>query len=186
MIDFVNFILNKVYNPLPVQEKSIDAAFDKTVSDIRYHHPELTADIIQKRIVQNQNELAIFLFRLGEQFHLNAEDHLKPQIHWLMKELCGCEIYFNNRIDTGFYINHGEGTVIGSRNIIGKGFIIHQGCTIGHRKNGVGGGNTIGDNVTMYCNSSILGELSIGNNAVIGAHVLIKQNVEPGKVILNK
>lgn len=117
------------------------------------------------------------MFRLGREIYENNLDELKFQIHWLLKELCSCEIYFNNVIDTGFYIIHGEGTVIGSRNRIGKGFKIHQGCTIGHRKNGEGNGNVIGDNVTMYCNSSIIGELNIGNNVVLGGHVMITSNI---------
>ena len=117
------------------------------------------------------------MFRLGREIHENNLDDLKFQIHWLLKELCSCEIYFNNVIDTGFYIIHGEGTVIGSRNRIGKGFKIHQGCTIGHKKNGEGNGNVIGNDVTMYCNSSIIGELNIGNNVVIGGHVMITSNI---------
>ena len=108
------------------------------------------------------------------------------KIHWLLKELCSCEIYFNNEIDSGFYIIHGEGTVIGSRNKIGKGFKIHQGCTIGHRKNNVGNGNVIGDNVVLYANSSIIGELNIGNNVVIGAHVLVTENVSDDKIVVSK
>ena len=117
------------------------------------------------------------MFRLGREIYENNLDELKFQIHWLLKELCSCEIYFNNVIDTGFYIIHGEGTVIGSRNRIGKGFKIHQGCTIGHKKNGEGNGNVIGNDVTMYCNSSIIGELNIGNNVVIGGHVMITSSI---------
>jgi serine O-acetyltransferase len=54
-----------------------------------------------------------------------------------MRKWCGCEIYFNNEIGEGFYIIHGLGTIIGSRNIIGRMFRIHGNCTIGHRKNGL-------------------------------------------------
>ena len=186
MRDFVAFLLTKVYNSKPIADVLIDNAFQKTVEDVHYHFPEITTEEIRVRIEMNYNELAVFLFRLGNEIHLNKMDDLKFQIHWLLKELCSCEIYFSNEIDKGFYIVHGEGTVIGSRNKIGKGFIIHQGCTIGHKKNGEGNGNEIGDNVKMYSNSSIIGELVIGNNVVIGGNVMIFKNIENDKVITIK
>ena len=102
----------------------------------------------------------------------------------MLKEVCCCEVYFNNNIKEGFYIVHGEGLVIGSRNSIGKGFIIHQGCTIGHKINGSGNGNFIGDNVTIYCNSSVIGELNIGDNTIIGANVLVNKDVNKGSIVI--
>ena len=186
MKNFVRFLLSKVYNSKPISDELIEAAFQKTVADLRYHFPEITLEEIRIRIETNGNELAIFLFRLGHELHINKLDDLKFQIHWLLKELCACEIYFNNEIEPGFYIVHGVGTVIGSRNKIGKGFKIHQGCTIGHKKNGSGKGNIIGDNVTIYSNSSIIGELVIGNDVVIGGNVLIFNDIESDTVITVK
>jgi serine O-acetyltransferase len=183
MEDFVQFLLKKVYKPKSIRNEYILTAFELTVKDVNYHFPDLSKEEIKSKIINNSNELAIFLFRLGIVLHQNNEEDLKPQIHWLLKELCSCEIYFNNEIGEGFYIVHGEGTVIGSRNEIGKGFKIHHGCTIGHKKNGGGNGNKIGDNVTMYCNSSIIGELTIGDNVIIGAHVLIAQNIASNALI---
>ncbi|RZJ52006.1 MAG: hypothetical protein EOO44_13140 [Flavobacterium sp.] len=186
MEDFVLFLLKKVYNSKAIGEHYINIAFELTVKDVNYHFPNLSKDEIKNSITNNSNELALFLFRLGRVLHENNEEILKPQIHWLLKELCSCEIYFNNQIGEGFYIVHGEGTVIGSRNTIGKGFKIHHGCTIGHKKNGGGNGNIIGNNVTMYCNSSIIGELTIGENVVIGAHVMIAQNIADNSLITQK
>lgn len=183
MKDFVTFLLTKVYNSKSISDEIVAIAFDKTVADVQYHFSNLSTSEIESRIKSNSNELAIFLFRLGNELHLNNLEELKPQIHWLLKELCSCEIYFNNTIDVGFYIIHGQGTVIGSRNTIGKGFIIHQGCTIGHKKNGSGNGNTIGNNVTMYCNSSIIGELIIGDNSIIGAHVLVVNDLHSNMIV---
>jgi serine O-acetyltransferase len=185
MKDFIAFLLARVYQSKPIDGKYIDIAFKKTVEDVTYHFPNLSKDEIKARVLANSNELTIFLFRLGRELHLNDEEFLKPQIHWLLKELCSCEIYFNNEIGEGFYIVHGQGTVIGSRNIIGKGFKIHQGCTIGHKKNGEGRGNIIGNNVTMYCNSSIIGELNIGNNVVIGGHAMLTKDVDSDKIVLS-
>ncbi len=183
MIDFISFLLNKVYRPRPIKDELILAALDKTVKDIKYHFPDATIEEIKNKIAGNNNELAIFLYRLGREIHLKQLEDLKPQIHWLLKELCACEIYFNNEIGEGLCIGHGEGIVIGSRNKIGKGFIIHHGCTIGHKKNREGNGNNIGNDVIMYCNSSIIGELTIGDNVIIGAHILVSRNLDNGSII---
>ncbi len=183
MKNFVDFLLTKVYESKSIPVEIVQSAFEKTVADVQYHFPEVSALEIEHRIQSNSNELAIFLFRLGSELHQNNLDELKPQIHWLLKELCSCEIYFNNSIDVGFYVVHGQGTVIGSRNRIGKGFVIHQGCTIGHKNNGSGDGNRIGDNVTMYCNSSIIGELKIENETIIGAHIMLANDLDAKKII---
>ena len=184
MYDFFSFLLTKVYNSKLVHRDIIQRALEKTIDDIKYHFPKLSSDQIEQNIKKNSNELAVFLYRIGSELHCNNLEELKYQIHWLLKELCCCEIYFNTEINEGFYIVHGQGTIIGSRNKIGKGFIIHQGCTIGHKKNGVGNGNVIGNNVTLYCNSSILGELNIGDNVVIGAHVLVTNHIEDNIIVV--
>ncbi len=183
MKDFVDFLLSKVFDPKPIDAVHVERALVATVNDVRYHFPDLDAGEIMRRIQSNANELAVFLFRLGAELHMAGKEDLIPQVHGLMRQLCGCEIYFNNSIATGFYVIHGVGTVIGSRNTIGRGFKIHHGCTIGHRINGQGAGSRIGNDVTVYCNSSIIGSLEIGDNAVIGAHQLITDDVAANQKI---
>nr|WP_317631514.1 serine acetyltransferase [uncultured Flavobacterium sp.] len=186
MTDFVSFLLKKVYNPKTILQDNIDQALDLAIKDVQFHFPTLTKQEIINRIQSNSNELAIFLYRLGNLLvHKERLDEVS-QIHWLLKELCSCEIYFNTNIDVGFYIVHGQGTVVGSRNIIGKGFKIHQGCTIGHKTNQGGKGNIIGNNVTMYCNSSIIGELQIGDNVVIGAHTNVVKNIPDNTIVYSE
>ena len=185
IINFVNFLLQRVYQPKQIADALILKAFEKVVIDVNYHFPETSETTIIEKITTNQNELAMFLFRLGCELHHQNQETLKPQIHFLMKDLCGCEIYFNTKIDQGFYIIHGEGTVIGSRNNIGKGFVIHQHCTVGHKVNGSGSGNTIGNNVKMYCNSSVLGALTIGDNVTIGAHTMVNKNIKANTTVIS-
>ena len=70
------------------------------------------------RIMSNANELPIFLYRLGRSMFLADQNDIRLKIlHGIMRKWCGCEIYFNNEIGEGFYIVHGLGTIIGSRNV---------------------------------------------------------------------
>ena len=96
IIEFVAFILKKVYKPIPIDNDIINTFFLKIKKDINYYFLNLTEDDIIERIVTNQNELAIFLFRIGNELHLNQKDSMKHQIHALLREMCACEIYFNN------------------------------------------------------------------------------------------
>ena len=66
-----------------------------------------------------------------------------------------------------------------------KVLLFIKGCTIGHKRNGAGSGVFINDNVKVYCNSSIIGEVEIGENVIIGAHVLITKNVIPNSIVTN-
>ncbi|MFD2528372.1 LbetaH domain-containing protein [Polaribacter marinaquae] len=184
IINFISFLQKKVFKPVLIPSYIVNRALESTILDVRYHFPETNENEIIFRIINNKNELAIFLYRLGSELHNVNLDNLTPQVHWLLKELCSCEIYFNNKIDEGFYIVHGQSTIIGSRNKIGRGFKIHQGCTIGHKINGKGTGNIIGNNVVMYCNSSIIGENKIADNVVIGAHTLVNKDVEKDKIVI--
>ncbi len=184
MEEFVNFLLSKTFfrGENEIVSQHIDTALNNCIEDVRYHFPDLSDQEIISNITCNQNILPIFLYRLGNIIYQetpNSETFWA--IHWIMRECCSCEIYFSNTIDTGLYIQHGLGTVIGSRNKIGKGFKIYHGCTIGHKKD-KGRGNIIGSNVTVYTNSQIIGELTIGENVIIGSHSIVLTNI-PSNVI---
>ncbi|WP_081711863.1 LbetaH domain-containing protein [Flavobacterium saliperosum] len=37
----------------------------------------------------------------------------------------------------------------------------------------------------MYCNSSIIGELNIGDDVIIGAHVMVTKDCDAKKIIIS-
>lgn len=71
----------------------------------------------------------------------------------------------------GTVFPHPIGIVIAKDAQIGKNCVIYQNVTIGKKT-----GKTkekapmIGDNVTIYANSVIIGEIKIGDNAIIGTN----------------
>lgn len=91
------------------------------------------------------------------------------------------EIYYSAEIGEGFKINHGIGTVIGARCKIGKNCTIHQGCTVGDRN---GGRPHIGNNVVIYADSLILGDICIGDNSIIGANSVVTKSAPENSVLI--
>ncbi len=183
MLDFCTFLFSKCwcFNSDHLNKVFVDKALALSFTDISYHF-DIEKKAAQKRIEVNYAELAVFLYRLGNLVFKESSKHpLLSSIHWVMREVCSCEFFFSTEIGEGFHITHGLGTVIGSRNRIGKGFRIYQGCTIGHKED-AGRGAIIGNNVTMYANSLILGELTIGDNAVIGSNSLVLKDVPANSV----
>jgi serine O-acetyltransferase len=163
--------------------RTLQTALDRAVADLIFRDPALSPSEAALRLLRNGNELPVFLYRLGrEAFLQSPADPLLDFIHGAMRRHCSCEIYFSNDIGVGLQIVHGLGTVVGSRNVIGPGFRIYQGCTVGHRSIGEAGAR-IGAGVTLYANSSVLGAVTVGDGAVIGAHSLVLSDVHAGAVM---
>ena len=99
----------------------------------------------------------------------------------LGREIGQIELYYTAEIGQGFKINHGVGSVVGARCKIGNNCTIHQNCTIGDRN---GGRPTIGDNVTIYAGSMILGNIFIGDNSIIGANSVVTQDCPPDSILV--
>jgi len=185
MKDFLRFLFSKTYDYRDGWAgigDHADIALEKSITDVKYHFPELSSEEVIQKIQSNSNELPVFLYRLGnEVYNGSADERLLGAIHWIMRECCACEIYYSNQIGEGLYIMHGIGTVIGSRNIIGRGFKIYQNCTVGH-KQGETGGCVIGSDVTMFAGSQIIGRVNIGDNVVIGSRSLVLDDMPSGVV----
>lgn len=89
-------------------------------------------------------------------------------------------------IGKGLSIPHPSSIVIANTKI-GDNFTIYQNCTIG-RKMGKGvqrwSAPVIGDNVSMYTNSCIVGGVKIADNVTLAAHCcIVKDALESGVYI---
>ena len=105
----------------------------------------------------------------------------------------GIDIHPGATIGRNFFIDHGTGVVIGETSIIGDNVKIYQGTTLGalsfrrdERGRIIKGGKrhpTIEDNVTIYAEATILGDVTIGRGAVIGGNTWVKESVPPGVTV---
>lgn len=82
-------------------------------------------------------------------------------------------LYVNTKlIGEGLYISHGFATGISAKSI-GKN------CHIGHQVSigNLQGFPTILDNVTIYAGAVVIGNITIGNNSIIGANATVLNDV---------
>ena len=101
----------------------------------------------------------------------------------------GIDINPGATIGESFFIDHGTGVVIGETAIIGSRVKLYQGVTLGalsFPKDACGKlikGNkrhpNLEDDVTVYSEASILGDVTIGHHSIIGGNVWITESVPP-------
>ena len=116
-------------------------------------------------------------------------------ISYLTRIITGIEIHPKARIGRRFFIDHGEGVVIGETTIIGDDVLIYQQVTLGGTGNEHGKRHpTIGNNVIIGAGAKILGNITIGDNTRIGAGSVVVDDVPehctvvgvPGRVVQQK
>jgi len=83
-------------------------------------------------------------------------------------------------IGGGLLLINGFSTAIGAESI-GNNCIIYQQVTIGATRSGF---PTILNNVTIYAGAVIIGKITIGNNAVIGANATVYKDVPDNCMVL--
>ena len=92
----------------------------------------------------------------------------------------GIEIHPGARIGRGFFIDHGNGVIIGETTIIGNNVTLYQGVTLGGTGKEQGKRHpTIEDNVMISAGAKVLGSFTIGENSKTGAGSVVLPPVPP-------
>ena len=116
-----------------------------------------------------------------------------PMIPRIMGEFAhsttGIDIHPGATIGHTCFIDHGTGVVIGETAVLGNQIKIYQGVTLGalsfpkdERGQLIKGSKrhpNIEDNVTIYANATILGDITIGRDSVIGGNTWITKSLPP-------
>ncbi len=100
----------------------------------------------------------------------------------------GIDIHPGAKIGKYLFIDHGFGVVIGETAEIGDTVSIYQGVTLGGTDpaNGVGGKRhpTLKDGVIVGSGAQILGPITVGERARVGANAVVTRDVMPGAVMV--
>lgn len=81
----------------------------------------------------------------------------------------------SNKVAKGLFIEHGHSTIIHATQI-GENCHIWQNVTIGKEKQG-GTKPVIGNNVYIYTGAVVIGNITIGDNVIVGANSVVTKSV---------
>ena len=131
---------------------------------------------------------AIFFYRINH--FLWTKCHMKLIARFLSQVarfFTGIEIHPGATIGKRLFIDHGMGVVIGETTIIGDDCLLYQGVTLG----GVGTGEhtckrhpTLHNNVMISAGAKIIGDITIGDNSIVGANSVVLKDVPPNCTVV--
>ncbi|HET8976013.1 MAG TPA: serine O-acetyltransferase [Solirubrobacterales bacterium] len=99
-------------------------------------------------------------------------------IAYTSRSVTGVEIHPAATIGSDFFIDHGAGVVVGETAEIGDRVTLYQGVTLGGTGFARGKRHpTLEDDVTVGSGAKLLGPVTIGRNAKVGANTVVIEDV---------
>ncbi|WP_088070838.1 serine O-acetyltransferase [Gottfriedia luciferensis] len=136
---------------------------------------------------------ALWLYRFAHYFYRKKWYFIARSISQFARFLTGIEIHPGAKIGRRFFIDHGAGVVIGETCEIGDDVTIYQGVTLGGTGKEKGKRHpTLLSGVLVATGAKVLGSITIGENAKIGANSVVLKDVPnnttvvgiPGKIVV--
>ena len=123
----------------------------------------------------------LLLYRIYHELFKRNHKFLANILYYTAKRKYHMDIHPAAEIEPGIIIDHGFGVVIGETATVGSGTVIYHGVTLGARRVMNGPRHPhIGRNVLIGNHASVLGNISIGDGARIGANSVVLENVPEG------
>ena len=106
-------------------------------------------------------------------------------IAYASRAVTGVEIHPAAKIGSDFFIDHGSGVVIGETTEISDRVTLYQGVTLGGTGFARGKRHpTLRDDVTVGSGAKLLGPVTVGRNAKVGANTVVIEDVPPHTTVV--
>ena len=135
---------------------------------------------------------AIISYRFAHRLYKWHVPLIPRMISYLTRIITGIEIHPAAQIGRRFFIDHGEGVVIGETTIIGDDVLIYQQVTLGGTGKDTGKRHpTVGNHVIIGAGAKVLGDIIVADHVRIGAGSVVIEDVPshstvvgiPGRIV---
>jgi serine O-acetyltransferase len=121
---------------------------------------------------------ALLAHRVAHALHEAGVPVAPTAIAYASRGVTGVEIHPAARIGDDFFIDHGSGVVIGETAEIGDRVTLYQGVTLGGTGFARGKRHpTVQDDVTIGSGAKLLGPVTVGHGAKVGANTVVIEDV---------
>ena len=135
---------------------------------------------------------ALFFHRIANFFSKAKFDLIARLISQLSRFFTGIEIHPKAEIGKNFFIDHGMGVVIGETSEIGDNVTIYHAATLGGISPSIKSDEqryvkrhpTLKNNVVVGSGAQILGPITVGENAKVGANAVVTKDVPDNAVMV--
>ena len=135
---------------------------------------------------------AVFFHQIAHFFALAKFDLIARIISQTSRFLTGIEIHPKAKIGKNLFIDHGMGVVIGETSEIGDNVTIYHMVTLGGISPSIDSNSqreikrhpTLRDNTVVGSGAQILGPITIGENARIGANAVVTKDVVSNAIMI--
>ena len=135
---------------------------------------------------------AVFFHKIANFFAIAKFDLIARIISQFSRFLTGIEIHPKAKIGNNLFIDHGMGVVIGETSDIGDNVTIYHMATLGGISPSINSDDqrntkrhpTLMDNVVVGSGAQILGPVTIGKNAKIGANAVVTKDVPQNAIMV--
>ena len=135
---------------------------------------------------------AVFFHRIANFFSIAKFDLIARIISQFSRFLTGIEIHPKAKIGENLFIDHGMGVVIGETSEIGNNVTIYHMVTLGGISPSINSDDqrnskrhpTLMDNVVVGSGAQVLGPVTVGKNAKIGANAVVTKDVPENAVMV--
>ena len=150
--------------------------------------------VIRERDPAIHSNMEVFLYpsfkvmlhyRVAHKLYRSGHFFLARWISQRAVRKTGIEIHPGAVIGENFFIDHGNGVIIGETAVVGNNVTLYQGVTLGGTGKEHGKRHpTIGDNVMISAGAKILGSFKVGENSKIGAGSVVIEEVPPNCTVV--
>jgi serine O-acetyltransferase len=128
---------------------------------------------------------ALLAHRIAHPLHERGHTFVARAISQVARFLTGIEIHPGAEIGERLFIDHGMGVVVGETAEIGDDVVLYHGVTLGGNANHTGKRHpTVEDGVMLGANANLIGPLTVGEGANVGAGAVVVDDVEPGRTVV--